>query len=159
MTITLEPINNDDRQSKTKEFTNPDNGLVITVRSFYNDQYQKAWNLLNIRANAQSKQIIDAPLDDSFFDDHVNDAKTADDMLPHAIAKYLVTDWNVADKDGAKLPITGENMTQLILKLGIGVIGWIQDCAFQVEKEIIEQREAVKKKPSSAGSGKKIVKD
>lgn len=147
--------------SGKKEFEH-DSGLKITIRSYFTPKYQKAYGLLTQRQQAEKEAIAAAKLDDEFFTTRITDDDselTVDDMLIHAMAMYLIEDWNATDENEVALPITGENLKKVIIGIGDSqIIGWLTRCALEVGNDAANEADALKKKPSSVTSGKKTTK-
>ncbi|WP_019518985.1 hypothetical protein [Faucicola boevrei] len=81
---------------------------------------------------------------------------TADEALLFAVGEHLVADWNVKDEHGEKLPINGDNFVLLTANVDdpMAFFYWCMECSGQIAKEVAEQNDITKKKPSKGGNGK-----
>ena len=142
-----------------KEFTHKETGLKITFKPLSDKHYQKANETLMMRERIDIDALKSKPMDDSFLDGLNVDNKSASELWLHALAKFLITDWNAVDQDGNKLEVTGDNFILLVNSIGNAqeFLQWCTESAGQVAIEKAEQAAETKKKPSSATSGKKTT--
>jgi hypothetical protein len=134
MAFVVKKINLDDLDNKTGEYTHKDTGITMTLKSFSNPQFQKAYNMLMSRERSDNEAIRGRKLDDSFLDDIEDGGKTTDELLVQAIGKFLVADWDVNDEKGNKLDITAENFILLIANIEqpMPFVQWCLDSAADV---------------------------
>lgn len=133
----------------TKEFAYNDD-LKISFKSLANPKFQRAYGIIN------QKSATDTPLNAQTIGDIDDDELTPDEALLFAVGSHLVADWNVENENGEKLPINGENFTLLSVNVDdpMAFFYWCMECSGQIAKEIAEQAQHTKKKPSKGGSGK-----
>lgn len=159
MTFVVKKISLDDLNNNSKEFTHEPTGLKVTLKSFNDKTFQKAYGLLMARDKADLVDLKEKPLDDSFLDDINADDGTTNELLIRAIAKFLITDWNAVDESGDKLEITGDNFVLLISNVDnpADFITWCFNCAGDVAVQKSAETAETKKKPSTATRGKKTT--
>ena len=133
----------------TKEFAYNDD-LKISFKSLANPKFQRAYGIIN------QKSATDTPLNAQTIGDIDDDELTPDEALLFAVGSHLVADWNVENENGEKLPINGENFTLLSASVDdpMAFFHWCLECSGQIAKQIAEQAQHTKKKPSKGGSGK-----
>lgn len=133
----------------TQEFSFND-ALKITFKSLANPKFQRAYGIIS------QKSGIDSPLNADTIANINDDELTADEALLFAVGEHLVSDWNVEDENGEKLPINGENFTLLSVNVDdpMAFFYWCMECSGQIAKDIAKQNDITKKKPSKGGNGK-----
>ena len=133
----------------TKEFAYNDD-LKISFKSLANPKFQRAYGIIG------QKSGIDTPLNAKTIANINDDELTVDEALLFAVGEHLVHDWNVEDENGEKLPINGDNFVLLTANVDdpMAFFYWCMECSGQIAKEITEQAQHTKKKPSKGGSGK-----
>lgn len=149
----------DDLADKSAEFTHKDTGVKITFNASSDKRFQKANELLTAREKADIADLKTKPLDDSFLDSINGTDKSASEIWLHAVAKFLIVDWDVVDESGDKLEVTGDNFVLLISNVDSPseFIEWCMTCANNVATQKTEKTAETKKKPSRATSGKKAT--
>jgi len=160
MTFVVKKINLDDLDNKTGEYTHEDTGITMTLKSFNNPQFQKAYNMLMSRERSDNEAIRERKLDDSFLDEIGDGEKTTDELLVKAIGKFLVADWLVNDENGDKLEVSADNFILLIANIEqpMPFVQWCLDSAAEVAITNAKSLSATKKKPPTATRGKKTTK-
>ena len=133
----------------TKEFAYNDD-LKISFKSLANPKFQRAYGIIS------QKSGIDTPLNADTIANINDDELTVDEALLFAVGSHLVADWNVENENGEKLPINGDNFVLLTANVDdpMAFFSWCMACAGEIAKEISEQNDITKKKPSKGGSGK-----
>lgn len=150
-------------KTKSQKFTH-ESGLELTLKSIFTPNFQKAWDAIGISFEKESEKPLTSALITSISDDTL----TRGQATAHAIAEFLIEDWNAIDeKTGDKLDINAENLFQVVANIPEdslttlesgekeSIFDWIFKSASEVAKSIAETIDATKKKPSSATSGKK----
>ena len=149
-------------KTKSQKFTHQ-SGLELTLKSIFTPNFQKAWDAIGMSFEKESEKPLTGALIASISDDTL----TRGQATAHAIAEFLIDDWNAVDENEEKLPINADNLFQVVAnipedsldKLPSGekesIFDWIFKSSSDVAKSIADNIEATKKKPSSATSGKK----
>ena len=149
-------------KTKSQKFTHQ-SGLELTLKSIFTPNFQKAWDAIGASFEKQSEKPLTGALIASISDDTL----TRGQATAHAIAEFLIDDWNAVDENEEKLPINAGNLFQVIAnipedslaKLPNGekesIFDWIFKSSSEVAKSIAETIDTTKKKPSSVTSGKK----
>lgn len=76
------------------------------------------------------------------------------------VGEYVLSDWDVLQEDGTKMPISGDSLTSLSSQIGtddenIGFIKYLFEAFSELSKDFAAQKESAKKKPLRSGSGSK----
>ena len=149
-------------KTKSQKFTH-ESGLELTLKSIFTPNFQKAWDAIGTSFEKESEKPLTGALIASISDDTL----TRGQATAHAIAEFLIDDWNAVDENGDKLDINADNLFQVIAnipedslaKLPSGekesIFDWIFKSSSEVAKSIAETIDTTKKKPSNATSGKK----
>ena len=149
-------------KTKSQTFTHA-SGLELTLKSIFTPNFQKAWDAIGTSFEKQSEKPLTGALIASISDDML----TRGQATAHAIAEFLIDDWNAVDENEEKLPINADNLFQVVAnipedslaKLPSGekesIFDWIFKSSSEVAKSIAETIDTTKKKPSNATSGKK----
>ena len=149
-------------KTKSQKFTHQ-SGLELTLKSIFTPNFQKAWDAIGTSFEKQSEKLLTGALIASISDDTL----TRGQATAHAIAEFLIDDWNAVDENEEKLPINADNLFQVVAnipedslaKLPSGekesIFDWIFKSSSEVAKSIAETIDTTKKKPSNATSGKK----
>lgn len=149
-------------KTKSQKFTHQ-SGLELTLKSIFTPNFQKAWDAIGISFEKESEKPLTGALIASISDDTL----TRGQATAHAIAEFLIEDWNAVDENGDKLDINADNLFQVVAnipedslaKLPSGekesIFDWIFKSSSEVAKSIAETIDTTKKKPSNATSGKK----
>ena len=149
-------------KTKSQKFTHQ-SGLELTLKSIFTPNFQKAWDAIGTSFEKESEKPLTGALIASISDDTL----TRGQATAHAIAEFLIDDWNAVDENEEKLPINADNLFQVIAnipedslaKLPSGekesIFDWIFKSSSEVAKSIAETIDTTKKKPSNATSGKK----
>ena len=149
-------------KTKSQKFTHQ-SGLELTLKSIFTPNFQKAWDAIGTSFEKASSKPLTGALIASISDDTL----TRGQATAHAIAEFLIDDWNAVDENGEKLPINADNLFQVVAnipedslaKLPSGekesIFDWIFKSSSEVAKSIAETIDTTKKKPSNATSGKK----
>ena len=149
-------------KTKSQKFTH-ESGLELTLKSIFTPNFQKAWDAIGTSFEKESEKPLTSALITSISDDTL----TRGQATAHAIAEFLIDDWNAVDENEEKLPINADNLFQVVAnipedsldKLPSGekesIFDWIFKSASEVAKSIADNIGATKKKPSSVTSGKK----
>ena len=149
-------------KTKSQKFTHQ-SGLELTLKSIFTPNFQKAWDAIGTSFEKESEKPLTGELIASISDDTLSRGQAT----AHAIAEFLIDDWNAVDENGDKLDINADNLFQVIanipedslatLKNGEkeSIFDWIFKSSSEVAKSIAETIDTTKKKPSNATSGKK----
>ena len=149
-------------KTKSQKFTHQ-SGLELTLKSIFTPNFQKAWDAIGTIFEKASEKPLTGELIASISDDTL----TRGQATAHAIAEFLIDDWNAVDENEEKLPINADNLFQVVAnipedsldKLPSGekesIFDWIFKSSSEVAKSIAETIDTTKKKPSNATSGKK----
>lgn len=149
-------------KTKSQKFTHQ-SGLELTLKSIFTPNFQKAWDAIGTIFEKASEKPLTGALIASISDDTL----TRGQATTHAIAEFLIDDWNAVDENEEKLPINADNLFQVVAnipedslaKLPSGekesIFDWIFKSSSEVAKSIAETIDTTKKKPSNATSGKK----
>lgn len=149
-------------KTKSQKFTHQ-SGLELTLKSIFTPNFQKAWDAIGTSFEKESEKPLTGALIASISDDTL----TRGQATAHAIAEFLIDDWNAVDENGDKLDINADNLFQVVAnipedslaKLPSGekesIFDWIFKSSSEVAKSIAETIDTTKKKPSNATSGKK----
>ena len=149
-------------KTKSQKFTHQ-SGLELTLKSIFTPNFQKAWDAIGTSFEKESEKPLTGELIASISDDTL----TRGQATAHAIAEFLIDDWNAVDENEDKLDINADNLFQVIAnipedslaKLPNGekesIFDWIFKSSSEVAKSIAETIDTTKKKPSNATSGKK----
>ena len=149
-------------KTKSQKFTHQ-SGLELTLKSIFTPNFQKAWDAIGNSFEKESEKPLTGALIASISDDTL----TRGQATAHAIAEFLIDDWNAVDENEEKLPINADNLFQVVAnipedsldKLPSGekesIFDWIYHSSSEVAKSIAETIKKKKKKPSNATSGKK----
>lgn len=149
-------------KTKSQKFTHQ-SGLELTLKSIFTPNFQKAWDAIGTSFEKESEKPLTGALIASIGDDTLSRGQAT----AHAIAEFLIDDWNAVDENGDKLDINADNLFQVVAnipedslaKLPSGekesIFDWIFKSSSEVAKSIAETIDTTKKKPSNATSGKK----
>ena len=149
-------------KTKSQKFTHQ-SGLELTLKSIFTPNFQKAWDAIGTSFEKESEKPLTGALIASISDDTL----TRGQATAHAIAEFLIDDWNAVDENEDKLDINADNLFQVVAnipedslaKLPSGekesIFDWIFKSSSEVAKSIAETIDTTKKKPSNATSGKK----
>ena len=149
-------------KTKSQKFAHQ-SGLELTLKSIFTPNFQKAWDAIGNSFEKESEKPLTGALIASISDDTL----TRGQATAHAIAEFLIDDWNAVDENEEKLPINADNLFQVVAnipedslaKLPSGekesIFDWIFKSSSEVAKSIAETIDTTKKKPSNATSGKK----
>lgn len=149
-------------KTKSQKFTH-ESGLELTLKSIFTPNFQKAWDAIGTSFEKESEKPLTGALIASISDDTL----TRGQATAHAIAEFLIDDWNAVDENEDKLDINADNLFQVVAnipedslaKLPSGekesIFDWIFKSSSEVAKSIAETIDTTKKKPSNATSGKK----
>ena len=149
-------------KTKSQKFTH-ESGLELTLKSIFTPNFQKAWDAIGNIFEKESEKPLTGALIASISDETL----TRGQATAHAIAEFLIDDWNAVDENGDKLDINADNLFQVIANIPEdslnvldngekeSIFDWIFKSASEVAKSIADNIEATKKKPSSVTSGKK----
>ena len=149
-------------KTKSQKFTH-ESGLELTLKSIFTQNFQKAWDAISNSFEKESEKPLTGALIASISDETL----TRGQATAHAIAEFLIEDWNAVDENGDKLDINADNLFQVIANIPEdslnvldngekeSIFDWIFKSASEVAKSIADNIEATKKKPSSVTSGKK----
>lgn len=154
----------EDVEVVAEEFTYKPLNLKITIKSFEDEMFVKAYEKIGERQILEFEKLKQAPLDYSFFDDldTRKDKGSVGGLVIKAVGRYLIADWDVNDEDGNKLPVTGENFELLMANIGVNdqmpFLQWCMDRAGDVALEEAKRLNDIKKKPLTATSGKRTTK-
>lgn len=148
-----------DLTGDAKEFEYKDTGLKVWFKSLADASFQKAYAMLQRREDAEEQELLNKPLDDSFFDDIKPEEKTVHELSMRAFGRFLIADWNAEDTNGEKLKVNADNFIQLTLatKEPDEFYAWCINCASEVTREKAASTSETKKKPSRATNGKKTT--
>ena len=149
-------------KTKSQKFTHQ-SGLELTLKSIFTPNFQKAWDAIGASFEKESEKPLTSALITSISDDTL----TRGQATAHAIAEFLIEDWNAVDENEEQLPINADTRFQVIANIPEdslamldsgekeSIFDWIFKSASEVAKSIAGNIEATKKKPSSATNGKK----
>lgn len=150
---TQEDLNDDYTQ---KEFTHPATGIKVTIISFANPKYQRAYDRIRMREQAYVKDLYDAKLDDEFLSAASDEGMTTNELWLRAIAMFLIADWQIVDAKKEPVPVTADNFILLLTDLDDpqDFARWCVNCATEIAIEKDKAAEDIKKKLLTATTGK-----
>lgn len=160
MAFVVKKIDLDHITAGTGTRTYEADNITMTLNSFDNRAFQKAYGLIIGREEEEKAAISAATMDDDFLNNISLTDKSTGEMITRAIAKFLIVDWDVVDEEGNKLEVTGDNL--LLLSANTtdpeAFIPWVFNATVEIAIEHAENITSTKKKPSPDTSGKKTTK-
>lgn len=134
----------------------------ISLKSFEDELFQRAYNLIGDRTRIELEHLKNQPKDLTFFNGIESNKGSTGELVILAVGEYLITDWDIVDEDGKKLEVSGENFKLLMANVDkidqIPFLQWCLDRAGDIAISDAELLNDTKKKPLSASSGKKTTK-
>ena len=92
-------------KTKSQKFTHQ-SGLELTLKSIFTPNFQKAWDAIGTSFEKESEKPLTGALIASISDDTL----TRGQATAHAIAEFLIEDWNAVDENEDKLDINADNL-------------------------------------------------
>ncbi|OOR87279.1 hypothetical protein B0181_10540 [Moraxella caviae] len=135
-------------------------GFKITFRSLFNPKFMRASAMLDAKHILEREKLEQRKYDDAFFDDIDDEQNNPNTMALQAIGRFLFVDFDVSDEDGNKVEPTPDNFLLLSKQVGdpFAFVEWCIECATKVAQDSAAELENIKKKPSTATTGKKNTK-
>lgn len=160
MAFVVKKIDLDQLSAGTGTYTYEPDNITMTLNSFDNRAFQKAYGLILGREDEEKAAISAATMDDDFLNNINIGDKSTSEMITRAIAKFLIEAWDVVDETGATLEVTGDNLLLLTANTTDPdkFIQWVFNTTVDIAVEHAKTITDTKKKPSPATSGKKSTK-